>query len=256
MTQSESERAATRAPVGQGKHFFGVPGRSLVSAALGEVLLRPDQRSELERVATESDPAQARIETLRDEVIELVASQIEQNAYDFPVVEAKFEAYKQSWEHARPVSSAALDRIHAILDPAQRAELVDVLWGKLKAHELSQQFELSYHLEDQLKGVASGVRGGRRTDPWITPNMNTEKFERNVNKIFDAFKQERFVFDEIAPPFVDPRQAKTLYSIRFVEMALPILTTPEQRSILANNVRQQMLKPIIPFLTHYFFLMS
>jgi Spy/CpxP family protein refolding chaperone len=120
--------AASKAPIAQNTH--GVV--KMFGAALGEVALRPEQRTEIEKLALAADQRHAAMGDGRKELMLAVAAQIESGAIDKAALQPKIDRIVADMEKGRPEDNAALARVHAILDPEQRNAFVDALEAHFK----------------------------------------------------------------------------------------------------------------------------
>jgi Spy/CpxP family protein refolding chaperone len=150
---------------------------------------------------------------------------------------------------SQPADRTALERLHAILAPDQRTAFVDALEARIRermsafrgshpwkswADDLGlseqQRGQIKAALEAQFQSAksASHEHGG----PW-------EGRKRGA-KVLNAFKQDRFVLDEVAPAQDIGKQAARAseHFLAVVEAALPVLT-PDQRAIAAKKLRAQ-----------------
>ena len=105
----------------------------LMGEALGEVCLRPEQRAELEQMAVEAEARHESTRASRKELVDAVIAQIEAGKIDRAALQPEDRRHHESLRGRRPGDAAALDRMHAILDPAQREKFVDALQAKMKA---------------------------------------------------------------------------------------------------------------------------
>jgi len=122
--------AASKAPVGQNTHGMV----KMVGEALGEVPLRPDQRTELEKLATAAEARHASMVDGRKELMLAVADQIEKGAVDKAALQPKIDRVVADLDKARPDDVQALTKVHALLDPQQRNAFVDALEARFKHH--------------------------------------------------------------------------------------------------------------------------
>lgn len=238
----QTASAATRAPVGARTHGFV----KIVGEALGEVPLRPDQRAELEKMATEADARHEAMRQSRVAILEALAAQIEKGTIDRAALQPKIDAAVESWERARPADRAALQRMHDLLDASQRAAFVDALRARLHhAHDRGAAFghmrewatdlKLTQPQRDELKSKLKeefyehhGERGHAFED------------HPHPGKVLEAFKEDAFKIDEVAPPVDAKLASRTMTDrlVRMAEIALPVLTA-EQRGIAAKKIRER-----------------
>ena len=129
--------AVSKAPVAPQAH--GVV--KLFGSALGEVALRPEQRSELEKLALAADARHATMADGKKDLMLAVADQVEKGSVDRTALQPKIDRIVADLEKGRPDDSAALARMHAILTPEQRNAFVDALESKFKSkHHFGKRF--------------------------------------------------------------------------------------------------------------------
>jgi Spy/CpxP family protein refolding chaperone len=246
---SSANSAAARAPVAQTAHG---PVK-LIGEALGDVPMTPSQRAEIEQLATEAEARHATVRAARRDLTVAVAAQVEAGSIDRSALQPKIEAVAGAIGASQPADRAAIERLHAILGPDQRTAFIDALEARLhermsgaigmdaagpkgRLAHWAQELNLSDAQRDQIKAAlaqrfqaASQEHGDRH--PWM-------EAKRRGAKVLNAFKQDRFVLDEVAPP-QNPQEQATRASQFFLgmaEAALPILT-PEQRKAAADKLR-------------------
>jgi Spy/CpxP family protein refolding chaperone len=237
-----AQNAATTAPVGVSTHG---PVK-MVGDALGQVALRPDQRTELEKLAADAEARHQTVAPARKDLVEAVAAQVEAGTLDRAALQPKIDAATLAWEGIRTQDRAALERVHTILDATQRVAFADALHAQMKAaranhgghlgmmKEWATDLKLTDAQKDQIKQAfqAKGKEHGH--------DFHAEMKQQHAKggQVMDAFKSDHFVMDEVAPK-VDTKQAAAKMSGRMLgmlETVLPILT-PEQRKIAADKVR-------------------
>lgn len=234
-----AQSAATKAPVAPTAKAAHV---KLVSEALSEVSLRPDQRTEIERLASDAEARPASSKQAHADMVNAVAAQIETGTIDRAALQPKIDAAADAWAKDRPADRAALERLHAILDKDQRSAFVDALAAKFhgkrgghapKEHleKIAADLKLTADQQLQIATILHAQMAAHHGDH--------AKGHENGKAVLEAFKGDRFVMDEVAPP-VDARQRANEMSghvLAIVEQILPILT-PEQRTLAAAKVRE------------------
>jgi Spy/CpxP family protein refolding chaperone len=244
-SQALSVPGAVRAPVAQTAH----DQVKLIGEALGDVPLTPEQRGDIERLAADADVRHESARTARRELMLSIAAQVEAGAIDRAALQPKVDALALAAGSAQPADRVAFERLHAILAPDQRTAFVDALEARLSEHagELRERhpmrawaadLKLSDAQQSQIKALLEqsfhAKREGHDGGPW-----SGEGRHRGA-KLLGAFKQDRFVMDDVAPAVDVGRRASTA-SDRFLGIAsqvLPVLT-PGQRSIAAQKIRDR-----------------
>jgi Spy/CpxP family protein refolding chaperone len=242
---SSASAAATRAPVAQSAHG---PVK-LLGDALGDVPLSAAQRVEIEQLATDAEARHAAARTARRDMMVALADQVEAGSLDRNALQPRLDALVAAANAAQPADRAALERLHAILSSDQRTAFVDALQSRL--HQRMGEFRgkhpwrawaddlgLSDQQRAQIKAAMMAQVQAAKADshehggPW-------EAGQRGA-KVFNAFRQDRFVLDEVAPARDIAQQATraTEHLLRVAEAALPVLTS-EQRAAAAKKLRTQ-----------------
>jgi Spy/CpxP family protein refolding chaperone len=236
---------ATRAPVAQSAH-----GQiKLLGEALGDVPLTDGQRAPIEQLAAEADARHEQGRAARRELLQAIASQVEAGVIDRAVLQPKIDAVVAGLQASQPADRAAFEKLHSILGPDQRVAFVDALEArisqradrareKLGMREWADLLKLSDAQRDQIKAVLrDGIAEWRHHDhdgaPWA-------EGRRRGAKLLEAFKGDRFVFDELAPRRDAARGAGDMAD-RFLSVAarvLPVLT-PDQRALAAQKLRER-----------------
>jgi Spy/CpxP family protein refolding chaperone len=246
--------AATKAPVAPNTH--GVV--KMFGEALGEVALRPEQRTELEKLAVLADTRHAAMASGKKELMLALADQIEKGTIDKAALQPKIDRIVADFEKGRPDDHAALARMHAILDAEQRNAFVDALEARFKGKhhggkhhgeagehghkgkmggllamkQLSDDLKLTDDQKARIMGALEGshhrgsFKEGRR-------HMGESK------KVLESFRTDKFDPGAAAPSPDDLRARAATGSthlIGFAEKVLPVLT-PEQRKIAADKLR-------------------
>ena len=239
-TQTQAS-AASKAPVAPQTH--GVV--KVMGDALGEVALRPDQRTEIEEIAAAAEVRHATLVAGKKDLMLTFADQVEQGSIDRTALQAKADAIVTSFEKNRPDDTAALTRLHAILDSDQRGEFVDSLETKFKEkhgkgdgmgfHGLKQlavDLKLTSDQQGQIKDVIKGSRDGSGMHA-MHDRMSEGK------KALEAFRADDFDANAVAPTQDIIRQRVATGGSKLVSVAekiLPLLSA-DQRKFGADRLR-------------------
>jgi Spy/CpxP family protein refolding chaperone len=254
--------AAQKAPVAPQTH--GVV--KMFGEALGEVALRPDQRTELEKLALAADARHAAMADGKKDLMLAIADQVEKGSIDKTALQPKVDRIVADLEKGRPEDSAALARMHAILDPEQRNAFVDALESKFKGKHHGGRHH-GGHNADKGEAGETGKHGGhmggmhamkqlsddlKLTDDQKTQIMDAMKsahqghsFKETRERMgqgkraLESFRTDKFDASAAAPsPETLRAQAAigTSRTIGLAEKVLPILT-PDQRKIAAEKLR-------------------
>ena len=237
--------ATTRAPVAQGAHGH----LKLAGDALGDVPLTASQRGAIEKLAADSEARHADARAARKELVLAIAAQVQAGQIDRAALQPKIAVLVAGLQKAQPADRAAFEQLHGLLSADQRVAFVDALEARIvervgqvrDKHPLKQWAEdlgLTEAQRTQIKDAMklrwqASAQGGHEAPPWA------EAKERGA-KVMGAFKQERFVMDEVAPAVDVAAKAQKMseHMLGVAEAALPVLT-PAQRAIAAQKLRDK-----------------
>lgn len=255
--------AVSKAPVAPQSHGMV----KVFGDALGEVPLRPDQRTELEKLAVAAEARHAALADGKKDLMLAVADQIEKGTVDRTALQPKIDRIIADLEKSRPDDGAALARMHAILDADQRNAFADALESKFKGKhhgghhkgkggggegergeaerdhgpkagmhammELAEELKLT---DDQKSKIHDALKSGREGHSF------REMHERmsEGKKALEAFRSDKFDPSSVGPA---PEQLRARAAVGtgrvlgIAEKVIPILTA-DQRKIAAAKLRQ------------------
>jgi Spy/CpxP family protein refolding chaperone len=254
---ASAESATTRAPVAQGAHGMV----KLMGDAFGDVPLTPSQRAQIEQMASDAEARHAEAQAARKDLMLTLASQVEAGRIDRAALQPKIDAIAAAMQKAQPADRASLEQLHALLTPEQRAAFADALQsrfhGGMKAmhaghdkhpmKEWADDLKLTDEQRAQLKTIFQqrfeAAREAGREAHHGGDHPGAEAHERGA-KLLAAFKQDRFVMDEVAPAADIREHAAKMadHVLGTAEAALPVLT-PEQRALAAQKLREHADRP-------------
>jgi Spy/CpxP family protein refolding chaperone len=248
-----AQGAVSKAPIAQDAHG----PLKMIGTALGEVSLRAEQRTEIEKLASDAETRHASGKTARKDLMETVALQVEANKIDRAALQPKIDAVAADMEKARDADRAAFERLHAILDSNQRAAFVSALEANVhgKGHGddadhkdhakggragMKQWAEDLKLTDDQKKQIFAAMHDKNKDARHGADHARGDHEGRKEHgaKVMEAFKSDHFVMNEVAPK-ADVKAAATKMTDRMIgmiETALPILM-PEQRTLAAQKIR-------------------
>jgi Spy/CpxP family protein refolding chaperone len=241
---SAPETTMTRGPVAQ----TSVRGPlKVVADALGDVPLTASQRTAIERLAADTEARHADARAARRALVLAVAGQVEAGQVDRAAVQPAIDALAAALDKAQPADRAAFEQLHGMLTPAQRTTFVDALEARVTeragkmhdAHPLKQwaaELQLS---DDQKAQIRDALKERWQAGP-EHPAASWGEARQQGAKVMAAFKQERFVMDEVAPSKDAGAKARRMaeHFLRMAEAAVPVLT-PQQRALAAQKLRDR-----------------
>ena len=224
----------------------------IVGEALGEVALRADQRSEIEKLAADAEARHAPLADDKKQLMLAFADQVEKGAIDRAALQTSLDKVMADVEKSRNDDRAAIVKLHDILDKQQRNDFVDALEKSFKAkhglhddgppgkgfghmHKLAEDLKLTDDQKDKIKDVFK--------DAWHDGRKNGKHggwHGRHEGKhALEAFREDKLDLDKVVPPM----DLKSMASdgvdrvSKIANQILPILT-PEQRKIAADKLRE------------------
>jgi Spy/CpxP family protein refolding chaperone len=241
------DTATSRAPVAQSTH--GVV--KVLGDAFGDVAITTSQRAAVESLATAAETRHLAARAAHRDLTLAIAAQVQAGAIDRAALQPRIDAVVAAMQQIQPADRAAFEQLHAILDPDQRTALVDAIEarvaehaGKHTGHHALKQWATDLGLSDaqraQIKDALEAKWQARGDGPGPGHGAHEAMGEAHEHggKVMAAFKQDRFVMDEVAPPQDVAQRARGMsdHLLGIAEIALPILT-PEQRAIAAQKLR-------------------
>ncbi|HLK41619.1 MAG TPA: hypothetical protein VKU41_32950 [Polyangiaceae bacterium] len=240
---ASASEAMTRAPVAQNAH-----GRiKALGAALGQVPLTGTQRAEIEKMAADSEARHADARAAQQDFMVTLAAQVEAGSIDRTALTPKLDALSSALAKVQPDDRAALERLHAVLGPSQRAAFVDAVQAQVRErfsamhgnHPMHQWAEDLKLTDDQRAQIKASFQQPSAVEADHEVRAGAAHMQRGA-KVLEAFKQDRFVMDEVAPP-MDVTQSvarMTNHLLTMAEHAVPILTV-EQRTLAGQKLRER-----------------
>ena len=250
---SESQRtSAPEAPTVEtaAQNPTALPGRlGILNQALSKLTLKPEQKTEIDKLLSEAAVRHQAVAQARTALKNAVATQLESGTFNRVALSSEVTALETAANQTAPADRAGLVRLHAILDPTQRNQLVDTFLelsrsaktegghgkrggrGMFKAREWAQDLSLTDEQIDQIKGAMrekfQADRDGKRAD---RPRRGM-----GPKRLAEAFRSDTFTLDQAA--FSGARQAKgASRMLDVLEVAAPTLTA-EQRQRAAEKLR-------------------
>jgi len=234
--------ATTRAPVAQNAHGMV----KLAGQALADVPLTASQRTEIEQLAADAETRHAESLAARKDLTLAIATQVEAGRIDRGALQPKIDALVVAMQRSQPADRTAFEQLHAVLGPDQRTAFVDALEARFvetlghrgHGHPLkawADDLQLSDDQRTQIKSIfTQRFQAAKRSGgdaPWA--EMSGQRA-----KVLDAFRQDRFVLNEVAPAADVQAKANKMtdHMIGIAEQVIPILT-PQQRTIAAQKLR-------------------
>jgi Spy/CpxP family protein refolding chaperone len=245
--------ASDAAPDGAAEVHHGHHGRGdLVRGALRLESLTADQRQQIETLLQSERTAHAGVEAARGQLLQALASRVAAGSVDDVALAPNVQALESAIQAGEPGERASLEKLHAILTPAQRVELASKAeehearaWSRMKeereaskdagherGHEMwSRMLNLSDAQREQIKTNLRSIGPAPDKTVW-------KEARETRQRVLEAFKGDRFVMNEIAAPR-DPRvvDERVESMVRLAKASAPVLTA-EQRAMASAKLQQ------------------
>ena len=247
--------AATAAGAEAGAHSHRHHGRGdLLRASLRLDSLSTSQRQQIEGLVQQERTAHTNVAAARSQLLEALAGKVAAGSVDDAALAPNVQAVEGAIQADEPGDRAAIEKLHAILTPAQRTELVTRLearrhYGRQTVAEAGGDAgaELRMgHVGGMMWGRALNLTDAQKQQ--IGANLRSsggapdkagwKESGQAQHQVLEAFKADRFVMSEVAPPR-DPRLVEQGVErvVRIAKASAPVLTA-DQRATAAAKLRE------------------
>jgi Spy/CpxP family protein refolding chaperone len=203
----------------------------LVGAALGNLQLRPDQTTAVEKIGRELDQAERPAERAQDDLLESIAEQLEQGKVDRAELTPWINALVIVRLRERPTLEKLVVALHDLLDSQQRTQFVDTMEAELKA-------ALAATASERIRGL--GLTNQQLADVRALGSAQGVTVSRvpRIFRVLEAFRGDSLNLEAIVPSRDEATNARKRAAalLNIVEGITRILT-PEQRVLLAGTLR-------------------
>jgi Spy/CpxP family protein refolding chaperone len=210
----------------------------LLGDALNDVTLRPEQRAQIDAIKKEAGAKHAAVKKGKKALLEALAAQIGAGKFDAEAMkQASDELMLATMDEAK-THRHALDKLHALLDKKQRAQLAAAIETRMGAdddkragrEEMRRLTDILKLTPEQQKKMAAVFGEDKKDD-----HDRGEKAKSREQKMLEAFKSDKYDADKVLPMSAVRASAQQEVSHLFavVKRILPVLT-PEQRVLAAD----------------------
>jgi Spy/CpxP family protein refolding chaperone len=217
-----------------GHHHHHGHRQGLLGAAGKLDSLTADQRSSIEQLIAQSRDARTPVRQADAQVLEVLAHQVEQASIDPQGLAPTLSLEQTAATNESAVERDALNRLHAILTPAQRGQLVDGIEAHFHAGR--------GHADGGASGEGSPGAGRGEHGLGLTPAQKAQiaanlRAEGGANPgapmrgMLEAFRGDAFDAGTFLSVVAPGERAEHL-----AEAMVPVLS-PAQRATLANHLR-------------------
>jgi Spy/CpxP family protein refolding chaperone len=230
FAQDGTPQTAQHAKGHKGEHRKG-----LVGAALKLESLTPDQRTQIEQLLSQRRAAAKPVRQADAQVLGVLAQQVFADKMDTQALAPSLAVERLAVAQERSIDALTLDRLHSILTPAQRTELVDKIEARMakgpRAGEGANKgggwkgggkLGLSEQQREQVKANLQASRPA-------TGNPQRGQMKAAL----ESFKGDAFNAGALARP-ADPGDRE----VRLTQAMLPVLT-PNQRAAYADMLQHR-----------------
>ncbi len=220
--------------------------RKEIREIFGALDLRPEQQKAVRRLVSEAEERHAAVRDARRELMTKLADQIEKGRIDECALEQEIDRLAAAKARAKKGDRAAMDELHAILDPEQRNKFVDEMQKRLekkeRAHDpdavlerMDEKLDLTDEQEAVLRQYFSALRALKEADPEL-------KEKRDFSKLLESFRGDDFSIDEVSPPRRDmeEKQREKIEARLWAAKGVVCVLTEEQRAKVAAAIREKV----------------
>ncbi len=221
---------ADDAPSHGHEHHHG-DRQGLLGASLKLTSLTPQQRTSIEQLVDQRRAASAPVRHADAQVLGVLAHQVEQASIDAQGLAATLNVEKGAATAELAVERDGLNRLHGILTPAQRGELVDAIEGHWHARHGHADGGAGGQPNGH-HGDALGLTAQQRTQ--IAANLRAEGPTgqgATFRGMLEAFRGNAFDANGFAMGVAPGERAEKL-----AQAMVPVLS-PAQRATFANRLR-------------------
>lgn len=219
-------------------HHRSSPAGDLLGDALNQVTLRAEQRAFIDGIRKEAASKHAAVKKAKKALLEALAAQVGAGKIDRDAIkQATDELMLKAMEEAK-AQRAALDKLHALLDKAQRAQLASALDARVTSddekhaarEEMRRLTDVLKLTPEQRKKIGSIVKDVDQDD-----GPHGAQAKERDHKMLEAFKADKYDADRVMPmSAVRTRMhGEVSHLVAIIEHLLPTLS-PEQRLLAAD----------------------
>ena len=209
----------------------------MVEEALATVDLRQDQKDQLQKLGADADAKVAKVDEAKRAFMSALADQIESGKVDASALRPLIDKDVEAADAASPDLRSNIEKIHEILDPAQRKQFADAFRDVLKKHAadrdpkaLVDHWAKTLNLTDDQKEKISAIIGH--------DTVASDVAKARIELVLAAFPGDRFEMDDLLPEgAVGGRVERMMNRIVDVAAQVTAILTPDQRKIAAAAMR-------------------
>jgi Spy/CpxP family protein refolding chaperone len=224
-------------------------GEGLVGEAMKLDSLTPEQRTSIEQLVQERKSAAVPARAADAQVLTQLAHQVEQASVDSVGLESSLGVERTAVSAERAADRDALVRLHAILTPAQRAQLVDKIEaasaGWAEKREAREQKEKTAQGDKGEKREGRGGKLGLSAEQraQIKANLVSERTPKTADQIKAEREAHKAALESFRGDSFDPTplvrvEVRGERAEKMAKAVVPVLS-PAQRATYASQLRSQ-----------------
>lgn len=219
-------------------HRRATPADDMLGDALSHVTLRPEQRALVDGIRKEAASKHAAVKKAKKALLEGLASQIGTGKFDRQAMQSAVDELMLKVMEEAKAQRSALDKLHALLDKNQRAQLATAIESRMgdgddkhaAREEMRRLTDVLKLTPEQQKKIGAMIKDTDKDD-----GPHGAKAKEREHKMLEAFKADKYDADKVLPMSAVRSRMQTevghLFSI--VQHLLPTMTS-EQRNIAAD----------------------
>lgn len=232
-TESSTDRPRYGSPeAAQKREVFGPV--ALIAAGLSKTCLNDEQRAAAEQLGKQVSEKEKAVADARHAFRSALVDQLKSGRIDEGALKDEIDAVVKARTEASPVLRKAIEDLHGILDPGQRAALADAIEAHMKeigkaSGAWLDAFAKDLNLSDDQKS--------RIRDVLAKASPELEEERAGAAAAFDAFKKDDFSIEKISPVarVSERTRARAEGMVARAKEIMAILT-PDQRADLAKKI--------------------
>jgi len=217
------------------RHHKGAERQGLLGAALKLDSLTPAQRTQIEQLASQRRQAGIPVRQADAQVLTVLAQQVEAAKVDKAALAPSLTVERSAAAAERQVDAVVLGKLHDVLTPAQRGQLVDGIEARMTAARGEKggkermgagKLGLSDQQKAEIRANLEASRGQTKS-----PEARGQR-----KAALESFRGDSFNAGALAG--MDRRGGR---ETRMTEAMIPVLT-PNQRATVAAHLRSRAAK--------------
>jgi Spy/CpxP family protein refolding chaperone len=242
MQSSTPPIAAPNAPVQthhkQGKSEAGEIVQ-LVEEALSTIDLRADQSDALQKIGDEVDLKVAAIDDAKRDFLGALATQVAAGSIDESALDSQMKKVEDAAAAAEPVLRRSLEKIHDVLDPAQRKEFVAGFKDAVKKRDEASGAKARIDELEKTLGLTTDQKS-KITSILEENDVAKDIMRARAKLVLAAFPGDAFSLDELLPAgFARDRTRRMLHRITDEARRICDVLTPDQRTKAAKMLHDK-----------------